>query len=144
MTDPILVDLGKAKVTLDQLGLSQPGMARLMAELGPRMHRLYYAAQAGNWPLARYFLNESRSLLKISTVVRPKYAESMARFLEEDVPPVVKAIDDEDWAAFERAFEAMVERGNDYHGEYGKGYIRWRTPDTPPPDLDLAPREGGY
>lgn len=142
MSEPVVVDLGKAKITLDQLGLTQPGMARLMAELGPRMHRLYYAAKAGNWPLARYFLNESRSLLKISVVVRPKYEEAMAAFLADDVPPVVRAIDDRDWPAFERAFAAMIERGNRYHGEFGKPWIRWRTPEQPPADLDLEPRDG--
>ena len=36
-------------------------MDRLMAEVGPRVHRMYYAAKAGNWPLAAYF---SKSVVK--------------------------------------------------------------------------------
>lgn len=142
MSEPIVVDVGKARITLDQLGMSQPGMARLMAELGPRMHRLYYAAKAGNWPLAAYFLRESQSLLKISVVVRPKYEEAMAAFLAEDLAPVQEAVHDRDWARFEPAFARMVERGNHYHGEFGKPYIVWKTPETPPPDLDLTPLPG--
>jgi hypothetical protein len=141
MSEPIVVDVGKARITLDQLGMTQPGMARLMAELGPRMHRLYYAAKAGNWPLAAYFLRESQSLLKTSVVVRPKYEEAMAAFLAEDLAPVQQAVHDRDWAAFEPAFARMVDRGNHYHGEFGKPYIVWKTPEAPPPDLDLTPRD---
>lgn len=136
----ITVDVGKARITLDQLGLVQPGMARLMAEVGPRVHRLYYAAEAGNWPLARYFLNETRKILQAGVVVRPRYADGMGAFLAEDVPPVVEAITARDWAAFETAYARMVDAANRYHGVYGKGWLRWRTPDAPPPDLDLAPR----
>ena len=140
MSEPIVVDVGKARITLDQLGLTQPGMARLMAELGPRMHRLYYAAEAGNWPLAAYFLRESQSLLRISMVVRPKYTEAMEAFLAEDLAPVADAVHDRDWPTFDRAFAAMVDRANRYHEEFGKPYIVWKTPDAPPPDLDLTPR----
>lgn len=142
MSEPIVVDVGKARITLDQLGITQPGMARLMAELGPRMHRLYYAAKAGNWPLAAYFLRESQSLFKISTIVRPKYEEGVAKFLAEDLAPVQEAVHDQDWPRFDAAFANMVARGNHYHAEYGKPYIVWKTPDVPPPDLDLTPLEG--
>jgi hypothetical protein len=49
----------------------QPGMDRLMAEVGPRMHRLYYAASAGNWRLATYFYNSVVKQLKLSAFSRP-------------------------------------------------------------------------
>jgi hypothetical protein len=33
----------------------------------------------------------------------------------------------------------MVQSANGYHELYNKGFIRWRLPDQPPPDLDLTP-----
>ena len=50
-----VVNNGKRDLTLDELARQQPGMDRLMAEVGPRVHRMHYAAKAGNWPLASYF-----------------------------------------------------------------------------------------
>ena len=45
-----VVNNGKRDLTLDELALMQPGMDRLMAEVGARTHRLYYAAQVGVRP----------------------------------------------------------------------------------------------
>jgi hypothetical protein len=36
---------GKRELTIDELAMMQPGMDRLMAEVGYRVHRLYYAAR---------------------------------------------------------------------------------------------------
>ena len=33
----------------------------------------------------------------------------------------------------------MIESANAYHEEYDKGFLRWKLPDSPPPDLDLTP-----
>ena len=129
---------GKRSMTLDQLAESQPGMDRLMAELGPRMHRLYYAAQAGNWPLAEYFLKSVIKQLRLSAFSRPKYQESMQAYLDEDVAPVRAALRAGDATAFETAYAAMVDRGNHYHVAFAKPYIVWKTPATPPDDLDLT------
>ena len=140
MTDEILVNNGKATISLDAMGMTQPGMARLMAEVAPRMHRLYYAAQALNWPLARYFWKESHTIFEIATVVRPKYDENMTKFLAEEYAAVGKAIEAKDWAGFDTAFAHMVEHANAYHDLYDKPFLRWKLPDTPPADLDLTPR----
>ena len=56
MSDPAehthVVFNGKRELTIDELALMQPGMDRLMAELTPRMQRLYHAGRAGNWPVS--------------------------------------------------------------------------------------------
>ena len=52
------------------------------------------------------------------------------------------AIEQKDFAAFEPAFHAAVEMANAYHELKDKPYIRWKLPDTPPPDLDMTPRGG--
>jgi hypothetical protein len=129
---------GKRDLTIDELAVMQPGLDRLMAEVGPRMHRLYYAGLAGNWPLATYYLNSAVKQLKLCAASRPKYAADIDRYLAEDVPAVREAVRDGDAAAFPAAYRAMVDRANDYHVSRGKGFIRWVTPDAPPADLDLT------
>ena len=139
--DEILVDNGKRTMTLNDLARSQPGMDRMMAEIAERARRLYYAATLGNWPAAGYFCRTLAKHLRESAFSRPKYAEAMATFLDVDYAPVRDAVAAKDAAAFATAWEGLVERVNHWHGEFGMGYLVYRTPDTPPPDLDLRPRE---
>jgi len=140
VADEILVDTGKSKITLDQLGAIQPGMARIMPEIGARIWKLYYAAQAANWPLARFQLKEAVGLMNVGVVVRPKYTDDMTTFITEECDAVMAAIDAKDLRAFDGAYARMVEAANAYHEKYDKPFLRWKTPDAPPPDLDLTPR----
>ena len=133
-----VVSNGKRELTLDELALMQPGMDRLMAEVGPRAHRLYYAATAGNWRLADYFFRSLVKQLKLCATSRPKYDVDMTAFLDEDCMPVRDAIRDRDGERFESAYHQMVDRANHYHGVFGKPYIKWVTPASPPEDLDLT------
>ncbi len=133
-----VVSNGKREITLEELALAQPGMDRLMAEVGPRMHRLCFAARAGNWPLAAYFYASVVKQLRLAAFLRPKYAMAMAVYLEKDAAPVQAALRARDPAAFESAYAAMVARANHYHEVFAKPYIVWRTPATPPEDLDLT------
>ena len=133
-----VVSNGKRELTLDELALMQPGMDRLMAEVGPRAHRLYYAAKAGNWRLADYFFRSMVKQLRLCATSRPKYDEDMTAYLDEDCTPVRNALREKDFAAFEAAYSRMVERANHYHGVFGKPYIVWVLPPSPPDDLDLS------
>lgn len=135
-----VVHNGKRRLTIDELALMQPGMDRLMAEVGPRVHRMYYAARAGNWELAEYFLRSAVKQLKLCASARPKYSEAMAAYLSEDLPALRDALRDGDAEAFPRAYQVFVDRANHYHQVFGKGYIRWVTPPSPPDDLDLQAR----
>jgi hypothetical protein len=135
-----VVDTGKSQLTLDELGMIQPGMARIMPEVGARIWKCWYAGLARNKPLARFQLKEARNLMEIGAFVRPKYTDNMAAFIDEHVGAVMKAIESEDWDGFEPAFHAMVDAANSYHELYDKPWLRWKIPDTPPPDLDMTPR----
>ena len=55
-------------------------------------------------------------------------------------PGIGKAIQNEDFPAFEAAFHHAIEQANAYHELKDKPYIRWQLPDHPPPDLDMKPR----
>jgi hypothetical protein len=133
-----LVNNGKRDLTIEELARMQPGMDRLMAEVGPRVHRMYYAAKAGNWPLAAYFCKSVIKQLKLSVESRPKYDPEMTDYLRDDYAPVSAAIKAQDPQAFETAYQRMVDRANELHGVFGKPYIGWKTPSQPPDDLDLT------
>jgi hypothetical protein len=72
------------------------------------------------------------------SILRPKYAEDMDKFIAEQVAAVRKCIEAEDWDGFEVAFSPMIEQANAYHEKYDKGFLRWKMPDEPPPDLEMT------
>ena len=76
-----VVNNGKRELTLDELAVTQPGLDRLMAELGPRMHRLYFAGSAGNWRLAEYYFRSVVKQLNLCAFSRPKYADAINAYL---------------------------------------------------------------
>lgn len=135
-----LADNGKTELSLDELAGIQPGMARLMVEVSDRMWKCYHAAKAHNRPLARYQLSEATKIMKTSVVVRPKYAESMQRFIDEEIASLRRVVEAEEWDRLDEAFDAVVEATNRYHEEFEKGFLVWKVPEDPPRDLDLAPR----
>jgi hypothetical protein len=133
-----VVHNGKRAVTIDELAQMQPGMDRLMAEVGTRTHRLYFAAQARNWRLAEYFYRSIVKQLRLCATSRPKYAEEMERYLQVESVPVRDAIKAGDSGAFEAAYERWIERANELHGVFGKSWIRWVTPRTAPEEFDFT------
>ena len=126
-------------LTLEQLAEMQPGMARLMSEFAHRFWVLYYAAKAGNWPLANYMHSEMMKLGRIVPVVRPKYAEDMAEFEATYMEPLAGAIVAHDWGAFDAAYRRAIVGSDMYHDKFAKPFIRFRLPPEAPPTLEMEP-----
>jgi hypothetical protein len=124
---------------LSDLGLLMPGMAEVMPLIGERIWKCYYAAEAHNRPLAAFQLKEAVHLMEKGAILRPKYSDDMDAFIAGIVDTLGSCIANEDWAGFEAAFTTMVDEANAYHEKYDKGFLRWKLPDEPPPDLDLTP-----
>ena len=132
---------GHREMSLEDVAVIQPGLGRLMPEIGARTWKLYYAAKAANWPLAKFQLKEIRGLMELAAFTRPKYEENLNQFLAEKWKPLEDALAREDFPAFEPLFHQAIEAANAYHELRDKPYIRWKLPETPPPDLDLTPRK---
>ena len=128
------------RLELEELTSLQPGLARLMPEVAARFWKCFYAARAGNWPLASWQLREMRKLLRLGEVTRPKYTGDLEDFIHNDVEPLLAALDAQDFAQFERRFHEGVEAANELHRRWDKPWIVWKLPDQPPPDLDLTPQ----
>ena len=140
MTDVGAQPKNPERLELEQLTALQPGLARLMPEIGARFWKAFYAAQATNWPLASWQLREMRKLLRLCEVTRPKYTTDIEEWILDDLDPLMAALDAHDLGAFERLYHEAVDAANDLHRRWQKEWIVWKLPDTPPPDLDLTPR----
>ncbi len=132
---------GKNAMTIEDLARVQPGLARIMPEVGARTWKLYYAARAANWPMAWFQYKEIRGLMELGGFMRPKHGEALDAYLAGSWQALEGPIKCQDFAAFEQAFVAAIDEANLLHEQKGKPYIRWKLPDAPPPDLDLTPRE---
>ncbi len=134
---------GHRNLTIEEIAKIQPGLGRIMPEIGQRTWKLYYAAKAENWPLAAFQAKEIAGLMELGAFTRPKHAEDLNSYLQKSWEAVQDAIARSDWPAFEAAFHRAVKAANGYHQTKNKPYIVWKLPDTPPPDLDLRPQRKG-
>src|SRR2546422_11771863 len=95
-------------LSVDQIAVMQPGMARLMDELSRRYWTLFYAAKARNWGLASYMVKESEKTLKTAAVARPKYADDIGVFVREALGAIGRAVESKDWSAFAQAYRKGI------------------------------------
>ncbi len=129
------------EMTIDQLAEIQPGMAALMKETGERYTNTYYAAKGGNWKMAAHQLNQLRAAFRTAKVTMPKYTEDLAAFDTEYLQPIFKAIHDQDWGEFEKAFRKGEEGSDVYHDKRGSPYITYLLPKETPSNLYMGPPE---
>lgn len=138
MDQKIVAKTKHGELTLDQLAEVQPGMARLMKEIGERYHILYHAAKGGNWKLARHELKEITSLMKVAGTTRPKYSKDLTMFMESNLNKISEAIESKDWDKFEGVYKEGIDESNKLHEKYGYDFIRYVLSKTPPETYDLT------
>ena len=132
---------GHRAMSVEDLVRIQPGLGRIMPEIGARTWKLYYAVKADNWPLALFQYKEIKSLFALCAFTRPKHEAGLKQYVETDWSILEAPLKQQDALAFEAAFERCVAAANAWHERTGKPYIVWKLPDSPPPDLDLRPRK---
>jgi hypothetical protein len=130
---------GKNTMSLDDMATIQPGLARIMPEIGARTWKLYYAAKAENWPMAKFQYKEIIGLFELGAFMRPKHEAAINQYLAENWKPLEEPIANKDFAAFEAAFHSSIDAANAYHELKEKPYIYWKLPDTPPPTRSSSP-----
>ena len=131
---------GHRNFTMDELAALQPGLAIFMPMIGDRWWNVYYAAKEANWVMARFELGEAITLMQKGMQTRPRYTDALKAYIDDDLAPVEAALAAEDFEAFEAAFNKATVRANDYHEEFRKGYLVWKLPDHPNPQLDFTPK----
>ena len=139
--EKIVVKTRHGELTLEQLAEVQPGVARLMKEIGERFDVLYHAAKAGCWRLAQHELSVVISMFKTGATLRPKYSKDFASFAESSLHSIGESIKSKDWKRFEAAFNKSVEESNKFHEKYEYGFIRYVVSKNPPENLNLTVRD---
>jgi hypothetical protein len=138
--EPVTGKTKHGELTLDQMASMQPGLGRLMPEVGERYWILYYAAKGGNWKLAHYQLRNIRNLFNIGMQTRPKMASYLEAFDQGHLAAIERAIGAQDWEAFDRAYHDGIAGLNKMHAATDHGYIVWKLPAEPPKHLELGPQ----
>ena len=130
---------GHRYFTLDDVAAMQPGLARVMPEVGQRYWKLYYAVQASNWDLAKFEIGEIEELMEFGAITRPEYEENLHKFINDNFGAMKKAVESRDKRKFEEEFQLGIRDANDFHALYEKPIV-WKLPSTPPPDMDFTPK----
>lgn len=93
----------------------QPGLGTVMIEFGNRLSRLWFAANAGNWDMAKYQLDEMVEIQEVGETTRPNRAPMLKAFEEGFLNALDKAIAAKDISAFTKAFDNTVTGCNACH-----------------------------
>ncbi len=134
-------EVGALKTELEELRRQMPDQAHAMADVDYHFANLWFAGQAANWPLAEFYLNETRSHLNWAVRLRP--VRKLSSGGELDVGAMLKgieasvlndlraAVNNKDGAAFGAAYRGMIGACHGYHIAAEKPYLRPRIPEAP-------------
>jgi hypothetical protein len=118
-----------------------PDQAHIMADVGDHFTNLWFAGQAENWPLADFYLGETRSHLHWAVRRIPIRKDNQGKeinlgnileaFENSQLTGLKKAIDGKDRPAFERLYREGLTGCYSCHKASDKPYLRPRIPTEP-------------
>jgi hypothetical protein len=133
-------EMTKLRAEIEQLKGRLPSQSHAMMDVGYHFSNLWFAGQKKNWPLAQFYLEETRSHLRwavrIISVRKTTSGEVDLRGLLEAVDhaglaEVGKAIAGRNPSAFETAYKQTLDGCYTCHKAAEKPYLRLRIPDVP-------------
>jgi len=138
-------DVAALKAEIETLKGMLPSQSHTMIDVEYHFANLWFAAKANNWPLATFYLNETRGHL--NWAVRVRSVRKLANGSELDLRPILKGIEDgafanlktvvdkHDAAAFEPAYRTMLGQCIACHEAIEKPFLRPDVPKSPPSAL---------
>lgn len=140
LADEPAAEVARLKAEIEELKGRLPGQGHVMIDVAYHAANLWFAAQARNWPLAQFYLDETRSHLRWAVRILPvrktKSGEVDLRGLLEAVDrtalvEVGKAIAAKSPDAFTAAYRQTLEGCYTCHKAADKPYLRPRIPEQP-------------
>jgi hypothetical protein len=144
-------DVAELKAEIDALRAMLPSQSHSMVDVEFQFANLWFAGKAQNWPLATFYLNETRSHLNWTVRLRP--VRKLSNGGDLDLRPILKGVEDgglasikaaldkHDEAGFEAAYKAMLGQCTACHEAAEKPFLRPDVPKAPPSALiDMRPR----
>ncbi len=118
-----------------------PDQAHIMADVGEHFTNLWFAGRAGNWPLADFYLGETRSHLRWAVRRIPIRKDNRGQdvnlgnilqaFENSQLTQLKQAVDRKDPAAFETVYRDSLTVCYSCHKAADKPYLRPRVPAEP-------------
>ena len=143
-------DLAELKAEIETLKSQLPSQSHSMIDVEYNFANLWFAAKNKNWPLAMFYLNETRSHLNWTVRLRP--VRKLANGGDLDLRPILKgvedggianikaAIDKHDSGGVEAAYKQMLGQCIACHEAAEKPFLRPQVPSAPPsPLIDMKP-----
>ena len=128
-----------------------PSQSHAMMDVDYHFSNLWFAGQAGNWPLAAFYLNETRSHLNWAVRLRPVRRLGQGGSLE--LKPLLEAVEASGLSAleaaitqrsrdaFEAAYKGTLQQCYGCHAAAEKPYLRLAIPQAPASRMiDMQPR----
>jgi hypothetical protein len=128
------------RAEIEQLKGKVPDQSHAMKDVGYHFANLWFAGQKRNWPLAKFYLDETRSHLKwavrIIPVRKTKAGEVDLRGILESVDntllsEIQKAIERQDVKKFGDTYRQSIEGCYSCHKASEKPYLRPQIPEQP-------------
>lgn len=127
-----------------------PGQSLAMTQVAYNFSNLWFAAQAGNWPLAQFYYGDARGRLRWALRITPVRKISTGDLV---LQPLLDALEKGPYARlgeviaakdskqFEAAYRATLEACQSCHVASEKPYLRLQVPKVPAePMIDFTPR----
>jgi len=146
-------EIRRLKDEVERLKGMVPDQSHVMKDVAYHFSNLWFAGQARNWPLAAFYLNETRSHLRWAVRVRPvrqtaagpldlrSMLDGIDRSLLADLQKTVEA---RDLSAFSKGYRDALTGCYACHQASEKPYLRPRVPEAPEGRMiDFAPARSG-
>lgn len=136
------------KAEVAALRNSLPSQSHTMADVEFHFANLWFAGKNEAWPLATFYLNETRSHLNWTVRLHPVRRLSngeldlrpmLASIESSGLAALKSAIDDEDPAAFDSAYRAMMSQCYACHVAAEKPFLQPHVPSVPPSPMINRP-----
>jgi hypothetical protein len=118
-----------------------PSQSHMMADVGEHFTNLWFAGRAENWPLADFYLAETRSHLRWAVRRIPIRKDNQGRevnltnileaFENSQLAQLKQVVDRKDRAGFERLYKESLTVCYSCHKASDKPYLRPRVPAEP-------------
>ena len=131
---------GTPAAEIERLTTLVPDQAHVMADVGYHFANLWFAADKQNWPLADYYLGETRSHLRWAVRIHP--VRKTKAGAEIDLKAILDAVDNsflseigtaitsKDFAKFKIAFRQTIEGCYACHKACEKPFLRPQVPNA--------------
>jgi hypothetical protein len=136
------------------LKAKEADQAHAMSDVSAHFSNLWFAGQKKNWPLADFYLGETKSHLRWAVRIRPirqdadkrdiKLADILASIENAPMKDLHAAIEAKDLAKFEKGYRDTIEGCTACHKATGKPFLRPGIPTRPAETvLQFDPPEDG-